>query len=164
MNFITLFSLKTLNSAAFDASDRRFFDSRYAPSVLYLTGCSYFVFFQILNFCIDRPFAFSAYQDNHFLLDVSNFCLDRPFRISVHRDAHFCLSRPYGFSTYRAVLIILDKVFLDYIRVYSTWKFFTIHGLKSHGTTRESSFYNIRAFIVRRPLAPGVRLECHDLF
>ena len=40
-------------------------------------------------------------------LFVSNFCPDRLFRFSVRRDAHFCLSRPFGFSTYRAVFFVL---------------------------------------------------------
>jgi len=53
---------------------------------------------------------------------VSNFCLDRPFGFLVLRDAHFCLSRLFRFSAYRAVLLIFlfdwffvyfDKVFLD---------------------------------------------------
>ena len=111
MNFITLSSLTTLNSAAFDASDWKFFNSRYAPSGLCQTGCSYFVFLLILNFCIDRPFGFSAYQDD-FLFNVSNFCLDRPCGFSVHRDAHFCLSRFFRFATHRAFIFFLTKYFL----------------------------------------------------
>jgi len=59
------------------------------------------LFFYVLNFCIDRPFGFSAYQDN-FLFNVSNFCLDCPFGFSVHRDVHFFLSHLFGFATYRA--------------------------------------------------------------
>jgi hypothetical protein len=98
----------TLNSAAFDASDWRFFDSRYAPSGCARSDAVTLSFLFILNFCIDRPFGFSAYQDD-FLFNVSNFCLDRPFGFSVHRDAHSCLSRPFRFSTYRAVLIIFRQ-------------------------------------------------------
>ena len=32
-------------------------------------------------------------------LFIPNFCLDRPFRFSAYRDALFCLSRPFRFST-----------------------------------------------------------------
>ena len=47
-----------------DASNQRSFDSQDSPSGLCLTGYSYLVL--ILNFCIDRPFGFSIYRDNHF--------------------------------------------------------------------------------------------------
>ena len=72
--------------------------------------CSYFV--MILNFCIDRPFRVSIYQDNCNFF--SNFCLDCPFGFSVHRDTHFCLSRLFRFATYWA-FYFFDKVFLDCI-------------------------------------------------
>ena len=113
----------------------------------------------ILNFCIDRPFGFSAYQDNYFLFNVSNFCLDRPFGFSVHRDAPFCLSRLFRFSTYQVVLLFLGKVFFDCICVHRSRKFITIHSCKSHCTARKSFSYDVRTFIVRRPLAPRVMLE-----
>ena len=68
------------------------------PKWIVSDWCSYFV--MILNFCIDRPFPVSNYQDNFYFFFVSNFCLDYPFGFSVHRDAHFCLSRFLGFATY----------------------------------------------------------------
>ena len=124
LNFITLFSLTTLN---FTALMLQLGDSLIAgrpPSGWCLLDAVTLSFLFILNFCIDRPFGFSAYQDD-FLFNVSNFCLDRPFGFSVHRDAHSCLSRPFGFSTYRAVLMIfLTKYFL-------TASVFTVRGSSS---------------------------------
>ena len=32
---------------------------------------------------------------------IPNFCLDRPFEFSAHRDTHFCPSRLFRFSTCR---------------------------------------------------------------
>ncbi|KEH32983.1 hypothetical protein MTR_3g012390 [Medicago truncatula] len=104
----------------------------------------------ILNFCIDRPFGFSIYQDNLFV-HVSNFCLDRPFGFSVHRDAHFCLSHLFRFATYRTFMF--DRVFLDCTDIQRKCEFVTICSHEGHCT---------RAFIVRRPLALGVWLESFD--
>jgi len=75
----------------------------------------------IPNFCIDRPFWVSTYQDFFF---VSNFCLDCPFGFSVHRDAHFSISHLFRFATYRA--FIFDKVFFDCTDIHGTCEFVTI--------------------------------------
>src|SRR3954463_149546 len=64
------------------------------------------------NFCLGRPFRFSAYRDSICL--VSNFCLDRPFGFSIHRDAHFFLPKlPFQvFNLASCFFLFQEKYFL----------------------------------------------------
>ena len=55
--------------------------------------------------------------------------------------------------------LFLDKVFLDCIGIHRACEHFTVLSGKSHCITRENSFDNIWALIIRCPLAPWVRLE-----
>jgi len=159
-NFPSSFKLR-----CFDASHLEIFEWQVCPKWIVPDRvqllCLSPFYFYVLKFCKDRPFGFSAYQDN-FLFNVSNFCLDCPFGFSAHRDAHFCLSHPFwvfGLPSCSLKNFFLDKVFLDCICVYGSQKFFIVHGLNSHGTTGEGPFDNVRALIVRRPLAPGIGLK-----
>jgi len=83
---------------------------------------------------------------------VSNFCLDRPFGF-VHQDAHFFLSRLFGFATYRAFWFFLIFWFDWFLTKY----FLTSPACGLVSICSHMSYCTL-VLIVRHPLAPRVWL------
>src|SRR3954470_20885254 len=112
------------------------------------------------NFCLGRPFRFSAYRDSICL--VSNFFLDRLFRFSIHRDAHFLPKLP--FQVFNSASCSLREVLFDYVRIHRVWEILAIHSGKQHGSAGEYFLDYKWSLISGSPLAPGVTLWQDDTF
>ena len=65
---------------------------------LHVRFCLFFFFYFFIPFLPGSPFrVFNPPEINSFHMPLS--CLNCLWRLSIHRGAHFCLSRPFGFST-----------------------------------------------------------------
>ena len=89
--------------------------------------CSYFV--MILNFCIDRPFQVSTYQDNYYYFFFFSIILPGPpFRVFSPPRRSFLpkpLFKIFDLSSF------FDRVFLDCTDIHRMCEFVTIHSCKS---------------------------------